>query len=498
MPPNSTMDSIMINSVVDHREMLEKSETITSAATEIADASAEKQPIVPPEEEMPKEEKPERSDGNGEGEENAEPVKPDDEGCVDPATAAEEEDAGDVDCVSPQPQLQRRASNEEKIKLHNSKLLDSTTSQDSWGGPEGSLPAIADTPDLRELTLNRVASVPTTCGEFASLGVKNERCTPEAQDIDDDHAVNYINFNKLLEPSSSEYYYSEANRSNRQKLEKIKSKKKVARGKSLDESGHSRISLVSENCRRSSYRGPMPMMKNGSRPKSIAKFSSTMSLLSIESPTPEDVDEPKVKERIKRCSFSSVDIREHERVAGDNPCVTSGVPLSIGWGYLQHEPISLDDYEEHKGPARDKIEMMVPAKVRRSMLRDEFGVSIPEINASMKEVNITKKQRRHTVATENMEGWVEVAQSAKRKFKRFMKKTSTAKEEEKIWDEARKSAMADYLKAHGSGSLGKNPNAAGVGRISHGPKVSPGNGEEAPPIEISFQNGEGEGGAPSF
>eukprot|EP00984_Skeletonema_dohrnii_P024205 scaffold13306_cov61-Skeletonema_dohrnii-CCMP3373.AAC.1 len=66
--------------------------------------------------------------------------------------------------------------------------------------------------------------------------------------------------------------------------------------------------------------------------------------------------------------------------------------------------------------------MMVPASVRKSMLRDEFKISIADMNASMKGVNITKKQRRHTVASEHLEGWQEVTESAKRKFKRLMGK----------------------------------------------------------------------------
>ena len=32
----------------------------------------------------------------------------------------------------------------------------------------------------------------------------------------------------------------------------------------------------------------------------------------------------------KTCTFSVVDIREHERIAGDNPCVSKGVPIAIG------------------------------------------------------------------------------------------------------------------------------------------------------------------------
>ncbi len=152
-----------------------------------------------------------------------------------------------------------------------------------------------------------------------------------------------------------------------------------------------------------------------------------------------DSDEKDGSKAMRRCAFSCVDIREHERIAGDNPCVSSGVPLSIGWGYYQHQSIPLDNYELNKGPPRDKVEMMVPADVRKSMLRDEFGVSLKEITTAERVANITKGQRRQTIATEHLDV-NDVVQSAKRKFLRIVKK-KTSNEQDKLCQE--------YLKPHG-------------------------------------------------
>lgn len=320
-------------------------------------------------------------------------------------------------------------------------------------------------------------------------------------DDNDDNAANFVNVNKILAPGSSQYYYSPANRSNRQMLEKVASKKKVKRNSSilLDDSVHSKVSIITERTRRSSYQGPMPLRKNGSLVRGCMRTGSTLSYKSYNSQlslatTDVEASSPESKRVLKRCAFSSVDIREHERVAGDNPCVTSGVPLSIGWGYYQHDPISLDDYEFNKGEPRDKIEMMVPAGVRRMMLRDEFGVSVAEINASMREVNLTKRQRRHTVATEHLEGWSEVLQSAKRKFGRLVKGTSTSKEEKRLWEEAHKSSLNEYLKLHGDNSLGASPQSAGVGIVNQGPRIVPAEEKSkkdvvgAPFLEIELPN----------
>ena len=151
-----------------------------------------------------------------------------------------------------------------------------------------------------------------------------------------------------------------------------------------------------------------------------------------------DSDEKDGSKGMRRCAFSCVDIREHERIAGDNPCVSSGVPLSIGWGYYQHKSIPLDNYELNKGLPRDKVEMMVPADVRKSMLRDEFGVSLKEITIAEREANITKGQRRHTIASEHVDV-NDVVQSAKRKFLRLVKKKNP-NEQDKLCQE--------YLKTH--------------------------------------------------
>jgi len=256
---------------------------------------------------------------------------------------------------------------------------------------------------------------------------------------------NYINFDKLLDPESNTHYgYSEANRSQRQLLDKIKKKRREKDINPLDVSTHRlRFSVLHDRLSESAYRGPTPLTKNGTQLKPVIKAlsrsstglgsgSSIASVPSLGDGEKEDGSKP----RLTRCAFSCVDIREHERIPGDNPCVSKGVPLSIGWGFYQHDPINLDTYEANKGPPRDKIEMMVPEEVRKQMLIQEFNVSLNEINAAIKSVNISKRQRRQTIANEHLEGWEEAMQSAKRKFNRFTKKTSKAKEEEKLWADA--------------------------------------------------------------
>lgn len=391
------------------------------------------------------------------------------------------------------PQKERRRSSEVRGELMSAKLLNSVNTVDSWGGKDASLAPLplsgqnyeGEVSDLDDNDLDDDGDA----GHTAYPGTGRSKSLPSAGfQKDDDNVANWVDFSKLLQPGSAKYYYSQANHTNRQMLELVKSKKKSSQNSELlDDSIHSKASVLTKRHRKSSYMGPKPLKKDLSVPQSIMKSMSSRSAASVGTASADATTEIIVGDDLskssRRCVFSSVDIREHERIAGDNPCVSSGVPLSLGWGHFQHQSILLDDYEENKGPSRDKIEMMVPSDVRKEMLRDEFGVEISDMNAAIREVNITKRHRRHTVASEHLEGCSEVLESAKRKFGRFAKRTSTKKEGEQLWVKAHK-----YVEGNGFKSLGKNPGSAGGGSINKGPRVGPAKtGEEAPVKEIRIQ-----------
>jgi len=261
-----------------------------------------------------------------------------------------------------------------------------------------------------------------------------------------------VDVEKLLQPSSSKYYYSDANRSNRQLLDavgrvppmlgQVRNKKTLHRGLSLDAA-----SILSERSQKSSYRGPTPLRRNGSAVPSALKRKPSAGKTT--------------------CSFSCVDIREYERVAGDNPCVRQGVPLAIGWAYRQHGSIDLEDYESHRGPPRDKVEMLVPAGVRERLLRDEFRVPAGDLADAVRGVELAKKQRGRTESAERFEGLAEAAECARRRLRRLRKGTSKGKEEEAVWAEARRNALQKHLEAQAT------PGDAGKGKGSGCPSVAP-------------------------
>ena len=259
-------------------------------------------------------------------------------------------------------------------------------------------------------------------------------------DVDVDDVSNFINFNKYLTKNSANYYYSQKNRDVREKLQKVK--KSRQNSTDFDSSVHTdKGDILLERTLSSSYKGqPQRLKSDGSTIKPALKTRRGSSF-SVNISTDGSVESTPSAPIKRNITLMDVHIREHERVAGDNPCVTSGVPLSIGWGYVQHKPIPLDLYEKSKGPSRDKIEMMVPAAIRKSILRDEFDVSVKDLNEAIKNVNVTKRNRRSTVAGEHMEGLGEVVESVKRKLLRVLKKTTNEKEEQKLWAQAQKAAV---------------------------------------------------------
>lgn len=139
-------------------------------------------------------------------------------------------------------------------------------------------------------------------------------------------------------------------------------------------------------------------------------------------------------------SFSTVEIRQYERVLGDNPSCSSGPSISIGWNYDQdktvvkkvfdaHDQELMDELEdafeqqEHEeGPSelgdgdrmpskeelRKAREKMVIARHEREDILKHLGYSRMEIAAAIRHNVRCKKNRRQTVNNLNLEP-VEVA-----------------------------------------------------------------------------------------
>ena len=137
-------------------------------------------------------------------------------------------------------------------------------------------------------------------------------------------------------------------------------------------------------------------------------------------------------------TFGQVNIREYERVLGDNPSVTSGPPLSIGWRYSPSTlNMSIDDYEENKGSPRTSSEYLVPKSVRVATLKEHADIPHREMVNAVRDIQKTKSQRRKTVVNLSMASTEELVEGAKIKVKSILRPSlSYSLSETKLWDEA--------------------------------------------------------------
>jgi hypothetical protein len=122
----------------------------------------------------------------------------------------------------------------------------------------------------------------------------------------------------------------------------------------------------------------------------------------------------------KSVSFGMMQVREYNRVLGDNPDVQFGPPLSIGWDYTQKEALSIDEYQKTK-PRRNTA-LRMTSVTRRNLLINVFDVPADEIKAVEKEIRKIQKQRTKT----NKQGMTgRVVESAMQSAKRRLRRTFT-------------------------------------------------------------------------
>mmetsp|Transcript_11319 Transcript_11319/g.17510 ORF Transcript_11319/g.17510 Transcript_11319/m.17510 type:complete len:302 (+) Transcript_11319:195-1100(+) len=139
----------------------------------------------------------------------------------------------------------------------------------------------------------------------------------------------------------------------------------------------------------------------------------------------------------RNVSFTKIEWREYERALSDNPSVSVGPALGIGWVYNDAGSVEIEDYEKKKCYRRDATQLRIPSRVRESILREEWGVSRQDLQKATKEINITKNQRRKTQATMELENTAVAVESAVRKFKRLAGlKPRKSKEDQQLWKNA--------------------------------------------------------------
>jgi hypothetical protein len=139
----------------------------------------------------------------------------------------------------------------------------------------------------------------------------------------------------------------------------------------------------------------------------------------------------------KSVSFHQVEIREYNRIVGDNPAVTAGPAVSMAWKHHSKASFSLDQFEESRPPRRSAGEFQMPANIRTSLLTKN-GASQRDLQRSQSEILRIKRHRQASAAMQELEGTQILVQSVKRKWKRLVTGVSQQQEQEALWKNAAK------------------------------------------------------------
>ena len=95
---------------------------------------------------------------------------------------------------------------------------------------------------------------------------------------------------------------------------------------------------------------------------------------------------------IRSCvSFCNVEIREHEVQLGDNPSVSAGLPLTLGWKVVRSSIHDVDEYESNRLGSRLGRRKM--SKDERSSILQDCGYSMEEFAMIAVEIQKIKEQR---------------------------------------------------------------------------------------------------------
>jgi len=119
--------------------------------------------------------------------------------------------------------------------------------------------------------------------------------------------------------------------------------------------------------------------------------------------------------------FQTVQVREYERVIGDNPSCSNGAPISIGWRHVSEHSHTMDEYERKRAPYRRTQHDLVLTRQEREEKLIEWNHTFPEIIESIRANVRAKHQRRRTVnSIGTYDRWEEAMENASRRLKRTL------------------------------------------------------------------------------
>lgn len=116
---------------------------------------------------------------------------------------------------------------------------------------------------------------------------------------------------------------------------------------------------------------------------------------------------------LKKVIFDKIQVREYPQIMGDNPAVSEGVPLTIGWDCQHKYHMNIDMYEYTRAPnrRRGRKKLLISSK-RRVQNLVEIGYSFESIGQTILEVNKARALRLESVRASGWNGPLDVMSGA--------------------------------------------------------------------------------------
>eukprot|EP00529_Nitzschia_sp_RCC80_P026918 CAMPEP_0113482948 /NCGR_PEP_ID=MMETSP0014_2-20120614/23182_1 /TAXON_ID=2857 /ORGANISM="Nitzschia sp." /LENGTH=280 /DNA_ID=CAMNT_0000376481 /DNA_START=67 /DNA_END=909 /DNA_ORIENTATION=- /assembly_acc=CAM_ASM_000159 len=133
--------------------------------------------------------------------------------------------------------------------------------------------------------------------------------------------------------------------------------------------------------------------------------------------------------RPSKVRFSTVEIREHNMTMGDNPSVSSGIPLTIEWNHANEFVCDLDVYEKLRPERRGRYDLVLPRSHRTALCYQSAGYSRSEILKQVKVVSVTKNERRRSIQYQRLDALHEFVEKSCRATMNMTLRKKTKQEE---------------------------------------------------------------------
>lgn len=125
-------------------------------------------------------------------------------------------------------------------------------------------------------------------------------------------------------------------------------------------------------------------------------------------------------QRYKKVWFDSVAINYHKMILGDNPAVSEGAPVTIGWDAHEVEVVDVDCFEATR-PKAKKVSSMKLAVEDRAAILLQNGYTIKQLAKTLQQVEEIKTQRAQSSEMSKWDRLNEFAESSGKIFRKMAK-----------------------------------------------------------------------------